>query len=579
MAGLIAALLVRRFPPAGRVLLVGDRDPSLAEALLKAGYSVARADIGPWLRPSVGLEGHGQWLGDVSNVTEGHYSVVVSIGLIECLQQDEIASFLETIRNAAHPDGHIVIGVPNNERLEQDEIACPKTGIIFHSGQRLRSFDRASLRTLLESADLQTEAELEVELEERALVEHAEKDPEFALATHAFVGAGTTLMTIARPARAGRRSKAGLGKANNWLQARREAAHVATPIAERWIWDESNVSTFWSRVAGTALDDLSFGKVLGQTLLRGIEPWLVPGGRHLDVGAGEGHMAEILAASSYAIATLEPAKGRAAKIEAGLAGFSAFLGQFDRAADTQGGFDVIIACEVIEHVLDENLAEFFSSLAGMLKPGGRIILSTPNFEDLSRAIVYSPFGNVFFHRWQHVRRFSAFDLEALLRQHGFETDVLHEVDLASTERGRSQEFEEILGSPRSHRQSGARNLIAIAHRAGDSVAPPRPLSNFERRIASPAQPVGAEDRSVQLSGKRFYETVEIVAAGAVPVDLSSFKVQLPPRFAVGDDEGSPDRSMLRLFEDGKELGPAHVAHADVARLGKGRFSHWQRDLF
>src|SRR4051812_27024544 len=64
-AHLIAALLARRFPILGRILLVGDRDPGMAEALLKAGYFVARADIGPWFRSSADIETHDRWLGSV----------------------------------------------------------------------------------------------------------------------------------------------------------------------------------------------------------------------------------------------------------------------------------------------------------------------------------------------------------------------------------------------------------------------------------------------------------------------------------------------------------------------------------
>jgi hypothetical protein len=33
-------------------------------------------------------------------------------------------------------------------------------------------------------------------------------------------------------------------------------------------------------------------------------------------------------------------------------------------------------------------------------------------------------------------------------------------------------------------------------------------------------------------------------------------------------------STLRLFEDGKELLPAHAPHADIRTLGTGRWSHW-----
>ena len=41
-----------------------------------------------------------------------------------------------------------------------------------------------------------------------------------------------------------------------------------------------------------------------------------------------------------------------------------------------------------------------------------------------------------------------------------------------------------------------------------------------------------------------------------------------------DDSANPTRSVLRLFENNLELGPAHSAHADIRSLGQGRFSHW-----
>ena len=38
-------------------------------------------------------------------------------------------------------------------------------------------------------------------------------------------------------------------------------------------------------------------------------------------------------------------------------------------------------------------------------------------------------------------------------------------------------------------------------------------------------------------------------------------------------------STLRLFENGKELGPAHAAHVDIRAKGGGRFSHWNTTLY
>ncbi len=41
-----------------------------------------------------------------------------------------------------------------------------------------------------------------------------------------------------------------------------------------------------------------------------------------------------------------------------------------------------------------------------------------------------------------------------------------------------------------------------------------------------------------------------------------------------DTTSAPTRSILRIFENGIELGPAHSSHTNVRNLGTGRFSHW-----
>ena len=43
---------------------------------------------------------------------------------------------------------------------------------------------------------------------------------------------------------------------------------------------------------------------------------------------------------------------------------------------------------------------------------------------------------------------------------------------------------------------------------------------------------------------------------------------------LADAPDAPDRSPVVLYEDGKPLGPAHTLHADISKLGHGRFSHW-----
>jgi hypothetical protein len=50
--------------------------------------------------------------------------------------------------------------------------------------------------------------------------------------------------------------------------------------------------------------------------------------------------------------------------------------------------------------------------------------------------------------------------------------------------------------------------------------------------------------------------------------------------ALADSEDNEQRSPVILYEDGTPLaGPAHSSHADIANIGRGRFSHWKGQGF
>ena len=49
-----------------------------------------------------------------------------------------------------------------------------------------------------------------------------------------------------------------------------------------------------------------------------------------------------------------------------------------------------------------------------------------------------------------------------------------------------------------------------------------------------------------------------------------------PEFLPSDKEAA---SSLRLFENGRELGPGHASHDEVRRSGCGRYSHWGAALY
>ena len=58
-----------------------------------------------------------------------------------------------------------------------------------------------------------------------------------------------------------------------------------------------------------------------------------------------------------------------------------------------------------------------------------------------------------------------------------------------------------------------------------------------------------------------------------------YLVYVPQFVDRSDTDETPKRSTLVMYEDGKELGPAHSLHKDIRSKGKGRFSHYQAWIF
>jgi cyclopropane fatty-acyl-phospholipid synthase-like methyltransferase len=92
----------------------------------------------------------------------------------------------------------------------------------------------------------------------------------------------------------------------------------------------------------------------------------------------------------------------------------------------EASFDAIISTEVIEHLSDVDLESLIEKVNWLLKPGGKLILTTPNNEDLEASKTLCPECGCVFHRWQHVRSFTKHSLKDLMESHSFETVVLQE---------------------------------------------------------------------------------------------------------------------------------------------------------
>jgi 2-polyprenyl-3-methyl-5-hydroxy-6-metoxy-1,4-benzoquinol methylase len=104
----------------------------------------------------------------------------------------------------------------------------------------------------------------------------------------------------------------------------------------------------------------------------------------LEIGCGRGELAYRIAAASaprlfvgadFAQSAVRFARGRAARPPAGRVGW--LVSDIQALALAAGFFDTVISCETIEHVPDPALA--VRELHRVLRPGGRLLLTTPNY--------------------------------------------------------------------------------------------------------------------------------------------------------------------------------------------------------
>ncbi|HEX6277290.1 MAG TPA: methyltransferase domain-containing protein [Polyangiaceae bacterium] len=148
-----------------------------------------------------------------------------------------------------------------------------------------------------------------------------------------------------------------------------------------------------------------------------------PGERLLDVGCGAGAFTMGAALQGYEAVGLtwsadEQARAsrRAQRLGANARFEKVDARELDTVAELKSAFSVVVLCEVIEHVLDDR--RLLRAAADCLEPGGRLLLTTPNFD--YRAIVPEhdgPFSVV--EDGGHVRRgYTRAELVALCEQSG-----------------------------------------------------------------------------------------------------------------------------------------------------------------
>lgn len=137
-------------------------------------------------------------------------------------------------------------------------------------------------------------------------------------------------------------------------------------------------------------------------------------GRLLDVGCGSGDFLADMKARGWSVAGVEP-DPRAAQLARERLDTKAVYANTSAVPDEEAGFDAVTLAHVIEHLLDPSST--LRDCLRLLRPGGRLVITTPNAASLGRLC----FGRAWVH-WdppRHIHVFTAETLEKLVRQAGF----------------------------------------------------------------------------------------------------------------------------------------------------------------
>lgn len=144
-------------------------------------------------------------------------------------------------------------------------------------------------------------------------------------------------------------------------------------------------------------------------------------GTVLDYGCGLGFLTRHLAAQGFRVWATDFSPESVEITKQRNLGVPGFEGAAEIAEIGRSGqrFSRIVSVEVIEHLDECHIGPFFNGVYDLLLPGGMLVITTPNEENLSLAEIYCPCCDHVFHRYQHVRTFSAVTLAATISANGF----------------------------------------------------------------------------------------------------------------------------------------------------------------
>jgi len=194
-------------------------------------------------------------------------------------------------------------------------------------------------------------------------------------------------------------------------------------------WDVQKVSNFWRFIGSVeAHQNNYFTKYYGKAIIKFVKYLTDLKGIALDYGCGLGYLSECLLEVGVECSACDFSEQSVNLVNQKFHNSSLWKGakhiQSLPLPYEDNSIDFIFCVETIEHIIDDFLTPTLNEFYRILKPcTGRLLITTPNDEDLDIGTVLCPVCNSVFHYHQHLRKFNKHSLKSFMDSHGFYTEL------------------------------------------------------------------------------------------------------------------------------------------------------------
>jgi len=194
-------------------------------------------------------------------------------------------------------------------------------------------------------------------------------------------------------------------------------------------WTNEQIKNFWEYES--QFPERYFSYQVAGNLVRKLHPFIAKAKSVVDYGCGNGDLiSELLEQTNAKISGVEFSGASVKKVNKKFSHDKNFIPVVEAGTKfiNDEKVDLVISCEVIEHLSDEMLLNYIEQIKQLLQEQGRLIITTPNSEELNESILFCPECQHTFHRWQHMRSWNSQSLSEFLQKTGFQVKHVFEKD-------------------------------------------------------------------------------------------------------------------------------------------------------